>query len=401
MKPRISKAPGSNYFPSPYSLDPLPPDLHRGLIPLGIFALISFLATFGLLLFITWRLISWRKHYRTYLGYNQCVLLIYNLLFADLQQALSLIISFHWLQEDRIVAPTSACFAQGWLIQVGDVSSGLFVLTIALHTFYSVAVGKKMGYIPFCLVVGGIWILTLVLSIIGPTTHKNDYFTRAGAWCWVSQAYEDERLWLHYLWIFISEFGTVVVYAALFLVLRKHMKHVSPHSGSPSSADKVQQAARYMIAYPIVYVLTTLPLAAGRMATMTGADLPNAYYCVAGSLIASCGWIDVLLYTLTRRVLVSGELRQGGGYRRNSTGDGIGAVPNVTFGSSGINKRTRRGGETLITSTRDGSPDGSMEGIMMGVKTETTIEVTSEPASRGRASEEGSDCLGRERSWLA
>jgi hypothetical protein len=62
-----------------------------------------------------------------------------------------------------------------------------------------------------------------------------------------------------------------------------------------------------MILYPIIYIVLTLPLAAGRMAAMAGRTLPVAYYCVAGALLCSCGWLDTLLYTLTRRVFIKSE----------------------------------------------------------------------------------------------
>jgi hypothetical protein len=53
--------------------------------------------------------------------------------------------------------------------------------------------------------------------------------------------------------------------------------------------------------------MLTLPLAGGRMAAMAGHDPPIWYYCFAGSLITSCGWLDTLLYTLTRRVFIKQE----------------------------------------------------------------------------------------------
>jgi hypothetical protein len=60
-----------------------------------------------------------------------------------------------------------------------------------------------------------------------------------------------------------------------------------------------------MIIFPVVYVCCTLPLAAGRMAAMTGMMIPYWWFCVAGAAITSNGWLDVLLYVMTRRVLVS------------------------------------------------------------------------------------------------
>jgi hypothetical protein len=59
-----------------------------------------------------------------------------------------------------------------------------------------------------------------------------------------------------------------------------------------------------MIIFPVVYVCCTLPLAAGRMAAMTGMVIPYWWYCVAGAAITSNGWLDVMLYVMTRRVLV-------------------------------------------------------------------------------------------------
>jgi hypothetical protein len=62
-----------------------------------------------------------------------------------------------------------------------------------------------------------------------------------------------------------------------------------------------------MIIYPIIYVLCKLPLAAGRMAAMTGHIIQYWYYCIAGAAITSCDWLEVLLYAVTRWVLVFSE----------------------------------------------------------------------------------------------
>ena len=56
--------------------------------------------------------------------------------------------------------------------------------------------------------------------------------------------------------------------------------------------------------YPVIYVVCTAPLALGRVATMAKADVPISYFCIAGALIGSNGWLDVLLWGLTRRNLL-------------------------------------------------------------------------------------------------
>ena len=57
------------YSPFPNSLDPLLPVYRNGLIIVTIFAMMSLLSVTALLVFITNRLISWRKHYKEYVGY--------------------------------------------------------------------------------------------------------------------------------------------------------------------------------------------------------------------------------------------------------------------------------------------------------------------------------------------
>lgn len=57
------------HFAYPNSLDPLPPVYRTGLIIVTICAMMSLLSVTALLVFITNRLVSWRKHYKEYVGY--------------------------------------------------------------------------------------------------------------------------------------------------------------------------------------------------------------------------------------------------------------------------------------------------------------------------------------------
>jgi hypothetical protein len=73
-----------------------------------------------------------------------------------------------------------------------------------------------------------------------------------------------------------------------------------------TEAKRVRSIANLMVAYPVVYVICTLPLASARMAAMRGsAHAPShARLCLAGAMITSNGWLDVLLYTVTRRIMI-------------------------------------------------------------------------------------------------
>lgn len=71
--------PSTGHYPAPYSLSPLTPVLKRGLLAPGLLGLLSVVTTLGLLSFLIYRFTTWRQHYRTYVGYNQYVVLCMNL----------------------------------------------------------------------------------------------------------------------------------------------------------------------------------------------------------------------------------------------------------------------------------------------------------------------------------
>lgn len=143
--------------------------------------------------------------------------------------------------------------------------------------------------------------------------------------CWINDEYQSERLWLHYFWIFVAMFSTITIYATIAVTLRyrKTTLAATPHGATP-----------LMIVYPLIYTVCTAPLAGGRIASMAGQDVPLAYFCVAGSMIACNGWLDVLLYSLTRRSIIFCE---------EQPGDAIG-IETFTF----LGKGHRMGNTTTI-----------------------------------------------------
>ncbi|KAH9210207.1 G protein-coupled glucose receptor regulating Gpa2-domain-containing protein [Leptodontidium sp. 2 PMI_412] len=302
------------------NLDPLPREIRDGMIAMGVFGLMSSASTLSLMLFITYRMVFWRRYYDHPIATNQIFVLIYNLLLADFQQALSFVFSFYWISKDKLVGPSPACFAQGWLIQIGDVSSGLWVLAIAVHTFINLVGQRTIKQRTFVIAVVALWIFCLFLTAIGPLLSKDDFFIPAGAWCWMNETHENERLYLHYLWIFISQLGSLVIYISVFFFLRGRLAN----SSKLQNAALILRTARYMVVYPFAYVFLTLPLAAGRVSSMAGKRPPLVFFPVAGTLMASCGIIDVVLYLTTRKALVRssvGAKGSGNGLTRFRTNE--------------------------------------------------------------------------------
>lgn len=151
-------------------------------------------------------------------------------------------------------------------------------------------------------------------------------------------------------------------------------------------AKRVRSIANLMVAYPFVYVLCTIPLASARMASMSGHPPSLARLCLSGAMITSNGWLDVLLYTCTRRIMIFSD---------EPPSEEMGLDTFATFWTE---KRKRFGGECTIEAvhpppqvrrrgrSRVTLPSGSdssddlCEINSKDIKLVTTTRVISEPA---------------------
>lgn len=161
---------------------PLPRDLRNGQIGVSVLAAISVLATFSLVCYLTYRLLFWRLYQKQYLGQSQYIILIFNLLLADIVQSIGFLVCAYWAAKDEIRAHTVACHLQGMSLHIGDPASGLFILAIAVHTFALVISGKKLPHKWFVVAILSVWVFLLILLVIPFTRHGGHLFVPAGAW---------------------------------------------------------------------------------------------------------------------------------------------------------------------------------------------------------------------------
>ncbi|KAH7363215.1 G protein-coupled glucose receptor regulating Gpa2-domain-containing protein [Plectosphaerella cucumerina] len=358
-----------NVATSIHTLSPLPPVLKHGLAAVSFFGFLSFLSTVSLLGYLSFKILKWTLRTSQPTTYstskvvtvqehdlpdehlcpqpagpvpqllpqttmwkrlrddppNQFLVLILNLLFADVQQALAFLLNAAWLARDGVVVGNSMCWAQGWFVSTGDLASSVFISLIAVHTYLSVVHSYHMQTWAFYTMIASGWFFNYFMAILGVIITNNGadtggLYVRAGGWCWVNRAYQDLRFALHYLWIFISLGVTSALYLIVFLYIRRiaranpdnnslqrppHMKR-----GFSSTAVRRRDTAldyakkQTFLLYPIIYVCCTMPLAAGRVASMAGSNPSLGYFCFAAAMIASNGWLDVLLYATTRRSIV-------------------------------------------------------------------------------------------------
>lgn len=133
---------------------------------------------------------------------NQFLVLIYNLLFADIQQAISFMLNVTWLTRDAIEAGTPVCWAQGWFVSIGDLAGSLFIAAIALHTYLGVVRGYRVSTSTFYTAIAALWTFIYGTAILAVAITRDGrdvggLFVRAGAWVsfWTTSLRPRDRLW--------------------------------------------------------------------------------------------------------------------------------------------------------------------------------------------------------------
>ncbi|KAF4258383.1 hypothetical protein CNMCM8812_006387 [Aspergillus fumigatus] len=353
--------------PPTFADEPLTGSLRAGFIAIGAVALCSWIATFSLISFLTYRFIFWQRYHKRPLAHNQYVLLIYNLLLVDIQQATAFLLCLHWFARGGVNYPSAACVLQGWWIQTADPGSGLFVLAIAIHTGAVVLRGRQLPYTTFVWCVVGLWAFIILLGLIavGLYGSRTSVISEAG---WMKQA------------------------AAL-------------RQNHQESLNRLNRVVVYMVIYPLVYVLLSLPLAEGRMSTARHVVPSKEYFAAAGALMALSGLVDVVVYTLTRRhLLLDTEVSTSDRYYAHTGSNLYNTHVSTTVAGpeskkSRVKSRLRRGmqsiNDTVLDdrgdSTEDIVPKGPKGAAMElghmahGVYQETTIEITHEAAEPEQA----------------
>ena len=164
------------------TLTPLPDVLSHGLVAVSTFGLLSFFCSTSLFLYLSFRLISWRHQSHQKAPINQFLFLIYNLLLADIQQALAFLLNISALKNNGIFVGTPTCFAQGWFVSTGDLASSVFICAIACHTFLGVVKDYRLPQSAFYVVIAGCWTFVYGMAILGPALHGREFYVRASAW---------------------------------------------------------------------------------------------------------------------------------------------------------------------------------------------------------------------------
>jgi hypothetical protein len=218
---------------TPFTITPLPEVLRHGLAAVATFGFLSFFSSVALLVFLSYKLIRWQilpqrvatpqprepespspsdingflvpedhlcpqKEEEEPLPQsffdrirreppNQFLILILNLLFADIQQAMAFLLNVAWIMRDAVAVGTTTCWAQGWFVSTGDLASSVFITAIAGHTYLGVVKGYRLPSWAFYSAIFLMWSFVYGTAILGVVITDNGsghggLYVRAGAW---------------------------------------------------------------------------------------------------------------------------------------------------------------------------------------------------------------------------
>ncbi|KAG8993858.1 hypothetical protein FRB94_010333 [Tulasnella sp. JGI-2019a] len=259
-------------------------------------------------------------------------------LFAfDVMQATGRAMHIVWIRDARVTSG-AYCIAQSVLEQVGSVGTALMTLAIGVTSFAIIVLrwpNSASKTIPT--VVHAVVITLLILFIVVPTQLQRNYYGPVGFWCWISSDYKVEQITLQYMWFWTAGFVNIILYILIFLALRGNLfvtfnseatngwgrgsmrinwernRNRRASAATSEERKRLMRTARHLLAYPVVYTITVLPMSIVRWLEFTHPHRNTPFEAVAFSAVVytSSGFFNVILYTVTHwRFLTRSNERQ-------------------------------------------------------------------------------------------
>ena len=144
------------------------------------FATLSVICTLTVLYFIFRGMVVQQRNRRQKLTHNQPLILIANLLIADLLEAVSACLDFYWLHLGQMLAPSAICSAQALLLQIGIMCNGFFILAIAIITWMRILRRASLSRGQFFTLIAAIWIIGIIVAFAGFMKHPGGFYTSIG-----------------------------------------------------------------------------------------------------------------------------------------------------------------------------------------------------------------------------
>ncbi|KAH9945193.1 uncharacterized protein BXZ73DRAFT_96183 [Epithele typhae] len=294
------------------------------LIAVVLFATISLLAIFAVLLRYSWapvvERIKGRRSSDSAMAFfnTQLGAYIASLMLSNALSSISFMIDAQWSSDKSIVAGIT-CNAQGILGQMGDMGGAFFTSAIAIHSFNTLVLRNKLP-VWICLAVNVFgWLFAIIMAatptwvspVFGPV------YGLGGIGCGISTEYPLLGTVLHLIPLLLGSVVSVVFSSLVFLVLRGTLNlkdgfklNVNrSHRWSMSSVTTVEYerfiatVARSMLWYPFAYNILLLPEIIVMLTQASSINVPFEALVFSGTMASMLGLANSLILINTLRIL--------------------------------------------------------------------------------------------------
>ncbi|KAH8678541.1 hypothetical protein BX600DRAFT_452182 [Xylariales sp. PMI_506] len=237
---------------------------------------------------------------------NPLLILIYNLILADVGFSSAYMANFVWLGSDSISVGSPTCNAQGWLVSFGCIISTGFLFSLAIYTYLIVIRGWRPSLkltIIQCIL---IWTMAVFVTCLGPIFSREEYyFSRQQFWCWINGSNSGWRLSV-YVWGFLFTTATFAVYSYTFWALHRNRQssRLMPSNASRTSSriggsgSRLRPSGHHpaFLIYPIIYLCCASPMLFG---SLTPLQESTPFMTFAAIMLASSGFFNAILWAMT------------------------------------------------------------------------------------------------------
>ncbi|KAF9261334.1 hypothetical protein L218DRAFT_502799 [Marasmius fiardii PR-910] len=285
------------------------------------------------------------------------------LLIGNLIQSVGTAMNLRWVVKNG-VTNGSFCTAQGAIKQGGNLATALWSFLFSVHLFnilFLRSAVTKVGL--WCTIIGG-WLFVIFLVIIGPLAlqkpDQGPYFGISGTWCWITNEYPTEQIFLEYFLEFLSACLSFILYCIILLRVRGNLVHnmgkwkLKFTSKEESwrlgfARDLIDSSmlklAQRLVWLPVAYTLCLLPITIARLTEFSGQKVPFGAIIFTAIVFNLTGFVNVTLIIITRRVFPDLETLPEFNTPRNKLLD-------VVYGKTGVTPFTIERSDTADTFRR-------------------------------------------------
>jgi len=244
-----------------------------------------------------------------------------SLLTANVIQASATTLGARWLVEGSVEAGYY-CSLQGALKNAGNVAMAVWSFVMAAHVFSILFLRRGTRYVTCVIVLVVGWLFVALIVSIGPLAiqkqGKGSYFGPSGYWCWITDDYPTEQLFLEYFIEFVSAGLSFFLYTAILLRVRGNLIVIDGKwclrfvprgerwqlaiSRDVTDSSMMQVAAR-MVWHPLAYSILLLPVTIARFTAFGGHNVPFWATIVSDFIFNLQGIVNVILLASTRHFI--------------------------------------------------------------------------------------------------